>query len=81
MSCERVIDSAECAVRLAQGKADFGVFNAEEMLLTYQFYPDEFQPIAELRYKDRINGDFLPQPLVYTKKKSSVHFTKLFCKF
>ncbi|XP_011169617.2 transferrin [Solenopsis invicta] len=53
VSCFRVADSAECAIRLAQGEADFGVFNAEELLLTYQFYQSEMQPILQLRHKDR----------------------------
>lgn len=55
--CLRVTDSAECAIRLAQGTADFGVFNAEELLLTYQFYPLDILPIFQLRHKDRQEGN------------------------
>lgn len=56
MSCLRVTDSAECAIRLAQGEADFGIFNAEELLLTYQFYPSQIQPLFQLRHKERQEG-------------------------
>jgi len=56
VSCLRVADSAECAIRLAEGEADFGIFNAEELLLTYQFYPSNIQSILQLRHKDRKEG-------------------------
>ncbi|XP_072758245.1 transferrin-like [Anoplolepis gracilipes] len=58
VSCLRVADSAECAIRLAQGEADFGVFNAEELLLTYQFYPLDILPILQLRHKDKQDEEF-----------------------
>nr|XP_012214970.1 PREDICTED: transferrin-like [Linepithema humile] len=58
VSCLRVADSAECAIRLATGEADFGVFNAEELLLTYQFYPTNILPILQLRHKDKLHEEF-----------------------
>ncbi|XP_029670879.1 transferrin-like isoform X1 [Formica exsecta] len=58
VSCLRVADSAECAIRLVQGAADFGVFNAEELLLTYQFYPLDILPILQLRHRDKLGEDF-----------------------
>lgn len=64
VSCLRVADSAECAIRLAEGEADFGVFNAEELLLTYQFYPNNILPILQLRHKEKLNGNQYIQ--VYT---------------
>lgn len=54
--CLRVEDSTECAIRLAEGKADFGVFNAEELILAYPFYQSEFVPIKQLRHKDKLGG-------------------------
>jgi len=57
VSCLHVADSAECAIRLAEGKADFGIFNAEELLLTYQFYPTNIVPILQLRHKDKLTGN------------------------
>lgn len=57
VSCFRVADSAECAIRLAEGEADFGIFNAEELLLTNQFYPSQIQPILQLRHKDKQEGN------------------------
>ncbi|XP_032680606.1 transferrin-like [Odontomachus brunneus] len=57
VSCLRVADSAECSIRLAQGEADFGIFNAEELLLTYPFY-DNIMPIHQLRHRDRLGEIF-----------------------
>ncbi|XP_043276631.1 transferrin-like [Venturia canescens] len=64
VSCLRVTDSAECAMRLAEGKADFGVFDAEEMLLAYQFYPDQLKVVSQLRHNERIEEDFEFQSVV-----------------
>ncbi|KAL6420546.1 hypothetical protein ACFW04_014876 [Cataglyphis niger] len=58
VSCLRVADNAECAIRLVQGAADFGVFNAEELLLTYQFYPLDIMPIFQLRHRDKLQEEF-----------------------
>ncbi|XP_071628736.1 transferrin-like [Temnothorax longispinosus] len=58
VSCLQVQDNAECAIRLAEGQADFGVFNAEELLLTHQFYSSHIQPILQLRHKDRQEEEF-----------------------
>ncbi|XP_029156870.1 transferrin-like [Nylanderia fulva] len=58
VSCLRVADSAECAIRLAQGTVDFGVFNAEELLLAFQFYPSDILPILQLRHKDKLEDEF-----------------------
>lgn len=55
VACERVIDSSECAIKLAEGKADFAVFNAEELLLARQFYPNGVQVVLELRHEARAN--------------------------
>ncbi|XP_011310325.1 transferrin [Fopius arisanus] len=62
--CERVKDRTECAVKIVKGRADFGVFNAEELLLAYQFYPEEIKPIAQLRHKDRTDREFDFQSVV-----------------
>ncbi|XP_001600442.2 transferrin-like [Nasonia vitripennis] len=54
--CQRVIDTAECAIQLAEGKADFGVFTADEVLLTHHFYPTGVQVVAELKNKDNMKA-------------------------
>jgi len=56
VSCLSVSDSSECAIRLAEGKADFGVFNAEELLLINQFYPSDIEPIIQLRHRTKQLG-------------------------
>ncbi|EZA58009.1 hypothetical protein DMN91_006051 [Ooceraea biroi] len=55
--CSRVEDSAECAIRLASGDADFGIFTAEELLLAYKFYPT-IRPIFQLRHRDKQQESF-----------------------
>lgn len=54
-----VADSAECAMKLNNGKADFGIFNAEELLLIHQFYPSDIVPIYELRPTHKSEGKFM----------------------
>ncbi|KAL6260238.1 hypothetical protein P5V15_007771 [Pogonomyrmex californicus] len=58
VSCVHVADSAECAIRIAEGEADFGIFNAEELLLAVQFYPTVLQPILQLRHKEMQTEEF-----------------------
>ncbi|XP_018349576.1 PREDICTED: transferrin-like isoform X2 [Trachymyrmex septentrionalis] len=58
VSCLTVSDSSECAIRLAEGKADFGVFNAEELLLINQFYPSDIEPIIQLRHRKKLTDEF-----------------------
>lgn len=57
VQCLHVSDSAECAIRLTEGKADFAVFNAEELLLAHKFGPfHSLVPILQLRHKDKQDG-------------------------
>ncbi|KAK0081042.1 hypothetical protein PV325_012898 [Microctonus aethiopoides] len=58
ISCVPVTDSADCAIKINENKADFGIFNAEELLLAYQFYPDSLLPIIQLKHEDKINEEF-----------------------
>ncbi|XP_066586110.1 transferrin-like [Prorops nasuta] len=52
--CVPVIDLTECAIKLARGEVDFGIFTAEELLLAHQIYPTELMPVFQLKHKDRI---------------------------
>lgn len=58
VNCFKVSDEAECAIRLASGEADFGVFSTDALLLSCQFYPNDIVPIFELRHKDKKNQEF-----------------------
>ncbi|XP_015174181.1 PREDICTED: transferrin-like [Polistes dominula] len=58
VECLHVSDSAECALRLASGDADFGLFDTDALLLSYQFYHTEIVPIFELRHKDKTQQSF-----------------------
>lgn len=54
--CENVLDSADCALKLANNRADFGIFNSQELLLMHQFYKTDLKVIAQIRHKDKKNG-------------------------
>ncbi|XP_034952143.1 transferrin-like [Chelonus insularis] len=58
VSCIRVTDSADCAIKLNENKVDIGIFNAEELLLAYQFYPNTLTPLAQLRNREKLKDDF-----------------------
>lgn len=57
VKCETVKDPSECAIKLAEGKADFGIFTADELLLANNFYPTGLQVIGEIRNKDKALGE------------------------
>lgn len=54
VSCQLVQDSIECAHRLRNGTADFGVFSAETALLLATLKHDGLSVIKELRHSDRL---------------------------
>ncbi|KAG5334442.1 TRF protein, partial [Acromyrmex charruanus] len=58
VSCLTVSDSSECAIRLAEGNADFGIFNTEELLLINQFYPSDIEPIIQLKHRTKLSDEF-----------------------
>ncbi|KAI4502524.1 hypothetical protein M0802_002436 [Mischocyttarus mexicanus] len=58
IECFHVSDSADCAIHLATGDADFGLFDVDALLLSYQFYREEIVPIFELRHKDKTKQPF-----------------------
>ncbi|XP_046750206.1 transferrin-like [Diprion similis] len=55
VSCDTVVDSSECAIKLNRGEVDFGMFTAEEALLAYNFYPSDSQVIAQLKHPERVD--------------------------
>ncbi|KAF7400737.1 hypothetical protein HZH66_005921 [Vespula vulgaris] len=78
IECSRVSDSAECAIRLANGEADFGIFNADALLLTYQFYSDEIVPIFGLRHRDKTQQKFEFQSVAVVPSDFSVEINSGF---
>lgn len=46
----------DCALKLQQGLADFGVFSAEEALLASNFIDKSVQVIADVRHDEQLNG-------------------------
>lgn len=54
VNCQRVQDSIECAQRLRNGTADFGIFSAETALLLATMKYDGLTIIKELRHRDRL---------------------------
>lgn len=53
VNCQRVQDSIECAERIRNGTADFGIFSAETTLLLATMKYDGLTVIKELRHIDR----------------------------
>ncbi|XP_014209303.1 transferrin-like [Copidosoma floridanum] len=68
IKCERVVDSAECARKLAEGRADFGIFTADELLLAHNFYPTGINVVAELRNKEKIDKSFEFESVVVIRR-------------
>lgn len=58
VNCQRVQDGIECAQRLRNGTADFGIFGPETALLLASLKYDSLTVVKELRHRDR-NGSFL----------------------
>lgn len=54
-----VQDSIECAQRIRNGSADFGVFGPESILLLATLRWDGLTSLKEIRHRDRVNGIIL----------------------
>lgn len=54
VNCQRVQDSIECAARIRNGTADFGVFSAESALQLATLGWPELTVVKELRHQDRL---------------------------
>lgn len=54
VNCQRVQDSIECAQRIGNGTADFGVFTAESALHVAVLGWPELTVVKELRHTERI---------------------------
>lgn len=56
VKCQQVQDSVECAQRIRNGSAEFGVVSAESALLLATLRWDGLTVLKELRHRDRIDG-------------------------
>lgn len=72
VNCQRVQDGIECAQRLRNGTADFGIFGPETALLLATLKYDGLTVVKELRHHDRINGSF------HRNKIKSFHISSIF---
>lgn len=54
VTCERVQDSIECAQKIRNGTADFGVFTAESSLQLASLGWADLTVVKELRHMDRM---------------------------
>lgn len=54
MNCQRVQDSVECAQRIQNGTAEFGIFTAESALLLANLRWDSLTVVKELRHRERL---------------------------
>lgn len=51
-----LVYSVDCALKLQEGLADFGVFTAEQAILASHFIDESVNVIADLRHSERSNG-------------------------
>lgn len=63
VACERVQDSIECAQKIRNGTADFGVFTAESSLQLASLGWSDLTVVKELRHMDRIRCNVLTTTL------------------
>ena len=56
VNCQRVQDSIECAHRIRNATADFGIFSAESALQLASLEWSDLTVVKELRHRDRLNG-------------------------
>ncbi|CAH0730518.1 unnamed protein product, partial [Brenthis ino] len=56
--CESVDSKIDCAIKLARGQADIGVFSEEEMVLLSQHQPNINRVVASIRDVSRTNEQF-----------------------
>lgn len=54
VNCQLVQDSIECAQRIRNGTAEFGIFSAESGLLLAALQWDGLTVVKELRHRDRL---------------------------
>lgn len=54
-----IVFSVDCALKLQEGLADFGVFTAEQALLASHFIDKSVQVIADMRHVERLEGSSL----------------------
>ena len=59
IKCEKILDQADCSIKLLNGRADFGVFNSQELLLMHQFYKTDLKVIGRISHNDKRNGNEL----------------------
>ena len=58
VNCQRVQDSIECAQRIRNGTAEFGVFSAENALHLASLGWDGLTVVKEVRHRERLNCEF-----------------------
>lgn len=57
VNCQRVQDSIECAQRLQNGTAEFGIFSAESAKLLAHLNWEGLTVVRELRHRERIQSE------------------------
>ncbi|XP_054262165.1 transferrin-like isoform X2 [Macrosteles quadrilineatus] len=64
---KREVCSVDCALKIQQGLAEFGVFTAEEALLASNFIDKSAQVIADIRHVERITDPYAFQAVAVVK--------------
>ncbi|XP_033220066.1 transferrin-like [Belonocnema kinseyi] len=58
VSCVKVLDATDCALKLIKNEVDFGVFTPDELFLIYQVFPNRIKVSHELRHRERTEEIF-----------------------
>ncbi|KAI5740351.1 hypothetical protein M8J76_002947 [Diaphorina citri] len=77
VECVRVVDSVDCALKLASGDVDFGVFNAEEALVASRFINEDVVIIGQTRHRTRLSEPFAFQSVAVVRKNFTGEFDEL----
>uniref|UniRef100_A0A1B6HWX7 Transferrin n=1 Tax=Homalodisca liturata TaxID=320908 RepID=A0A1B6HWX7_9HEMI len=67
VECVPVADSVDCALKMQQGDADFGVFTAEEALLASDFIDKSVRVVADIRHVERSTDPFAFEAVAVVK--------------
>lgn len=77
VSCVLVEDSVDCAIKIQNGEADFGLFTAEEALLVFNFINQDVEVIGQLRHREKLNESFAFQTVAVVKSSFNGDFANL----
>ncbi|KAK9497960.1 hypothetical protein O3M35_003855 [Rhynocoris fuscipes] len=77
VSCVKVIDSVDCAIKLREGKVDFALFSPEESVLLAKDTNTDLKVIGEVRDKFKVDESTQLSMVAIIRKELSGKFSEL----